>query len=155
MFVQEKSGKAEEAMNFYVSLFKNSSIDMVARYEKGEHDTEGFIKHAAFTLDGVSFKAMDSSGPHKFTFSQATSFVVNCEDQAEVDHFWDKLSDGGQKQPCGWVIDKYGVAWQVTPIILGEMMADKDPEKAKRVMKAMLEMEKLDIAALKKAYEGE
>ncbi len=151
MFVKEQHGKAEEAMNFYVSVFKNSRIHMIARYEKGE-DVPGTVKHAKFSLGGYEFIAMDSGLDHKFTFTEATSFVINCETQVEVDYFWEKLSKGGKEVQCGWLKDKYGLSWQIVPTILGKMLTYKDPEKSKRVMKALLQMKKLDIKQLEQAY---
>jgi predicted 3-demethylubiquinone-9 3-methyltransferase (glyoxalase superfamily) len=148
--------QAEEAANFYVSVFKNSKIGHVARYgEAGEQAAgrpEGTVMTVEFTLDGQDFVALNG-GPH-FKFTEAISLVVNCETQGEVDHFWVKLSEDGQESQCGWLKDKYGLSWQVVPTVLGEMMQDKDAEKANRAMKAMLQMKKLDIATLKQAYEG-
>jgi len=154
MYVQEQSGRAEEAMKFYTSLFKDSSIDRVERYAAGEPGVEGTVKHGVFSLEGQKFIAMDGGKDHAFTFNEAISLVVNCETQAEVDEFWEKLSEGGEKSQCGWVKDKFGLSWQITPTILARLYADNDPEKSKRVMQAMLQMTKLDIAALKRAYEG-
>lgn len=154
LFVGEQFGKTEEAIKFYTSLFQNSNIQTIARYEKGEEDKEGNIKYSLFTLDDVEFIAMESSLDHKFSFTQAISFIINCESQEEVDKFWDAFSDGGQIQQCGWVVDKYGVPWQVVPTILDKLLADPDPVKAQRVMAAMLKMVKLDIEGLKQAYNG-
>lgn len=148
--------KAEEAANFYVSIFKNSKLGDISRYgEAGAQAAgrpKGSVMTVEFTLDGQEFVALNG-GPY-FKFTEAISLVVNCETQEEVDHFWTKLSEGGEEVQCGWLKDKYGLSWQVTPIVLGEMMQDKDPEKAERAMKAMLKMKKLDIATLKQAYEG-
>jgi len=147
--------KAEEAVNFYVSIFKNSKIGSIARY--GEAGAEvsgrpkGTVMTVAFQLDGQEFVALNG-GPI-FTFSPAISFVVNCETQEEVDKLWEKLSEGGEKGQCGWLKDKYGVSWQIVPTVLGEMLHDRDAEKSERVMKAMLQMNKIDIEGLKKAYE--
>lgn len=156
MFVGEQHGKAEEAMNYYISLFKNSSIDKSERYGKGEDEPEGTVKHATFTLDGQEFMAMDSNREHPFTFSEAISLSVNCETQEEVDYYWEKLSAGGDEkaQVCGWLKDKYGVSWQIVPAVLTVMVSDPDPEKSERVMKALLQMKKIDIKTLKKVYEG-
>lgn len=154
MFVGDKAGKAEEAMKMYTGLFENSEIEMIARYEAGEHDVEGYVKHAKFSLDGNKFMAMDSSGPHKFSFTQAISFIIGCDTQKQVDTFWDKLGEGGEYQQCGWLQDKYGVVWQVIPTILGTLVSDPDPAKSQRVMHAMFQMVKLDIATLQKAYDG-
>jgi len=155
MFVGEQSGKAEEAMKSYVSLFKNSSIDRVERYTPGERGVEGTVKHGVFSLEGQKFIAMDGGTDHPFTFTEAQSFVVNCKTQEEVDEFWEKLSEGGQESQCGWLKDKYGLSWQIVPTVLIEMLQDKDPEKAKRVMQAMLQMSKIDIPALQHAYDGQ
>jgi predicted 3-demethylubiquinone-9 3-methyltransferase (glyoxalase superfamily) len=152
MYVKEQNGKAEEAINFYVSMFKNSHIIRKAFYAVGEPGTEGTIKHAAFSLDGVEFMAMDSSGPHEFTFTPAVSFFVNCDTQEEVDFFWEKMSEGGRKDRCGWLNDKYGVSWQIIPTALGRLMGDPDPVKSKKVMDAMMKMDKIDIKGLETAY---
>ena len=145
--------KAEEAMNFYISIFKNSKILGVSRYGEGGPGPKGTVMVAKFQIEGQEFHALNG-GPH-FTFSEAISFLINCETQQEVDELWEKLSKGGQKSRCGWLKDKYGVSWQVVPTILGELMQDKDPEKSKRVMHAMLQMDKLDIEGLKRAYRNE
>ena len=143
--------KGEEAVNLYVSLFKNSKIMSIVR-SKGEGPiAKGALLHASFQLDGQEFMAMDG-GPY-FSFAQGISLFVNCETQEEMDRLWDKLSEGGEEQPCGWVKDKYGVSWQIIPSILGEMLNDKDAEKSKRVMEAMLKMKKIDIKALQQAYD--
>ncbi len=152
MFVKEKFGKAEEAMNYYCSLFKNSKIDLIARYEEGEGDEVGKIKFASFTLEEQQFFAMESSGPHEFTFTGASSFLILCKDQAEIDYFWNSFADGGEPSQCGWINDKFGVTRQVCPDTLDDMLADKDPAKAKRTMEAMITMVKLDVATLEKAY---
>ena len=143
-------GKAEEAMRFYVSIFKNSKIGAVTRYGDAGPGPKGTVMVVTFQLDGQEFIALNG-GP-QFTFSPAISFVVNCEAQEEVDAFWEKLSEGGEKLQCGWLRDKYGLSWQIVPTVLGEMMQDKDVEKSQRVMKAMLQMTKLDIKRLKQAY---
>ena len=143
--------KAEEAMNLYISVFKNSKAISVTRYGKEGPGQPGTVMTATFQLDGQEFYALNG-GP-VFTFSQAISFFVNCETQGEVDELWEKLSEGGEKGRCGWLKDRYGVSWQIVPSILGELMQDKDPEKAQRVTKAMLQMGKLDIKALKQAHE--
>lgn len=154
MFTGKQHGKAEEAINFYTSLFNNSGIKSIKRYNAGEQGAEGTVMHASFTLDDVDFMAIDSNAPHKFEFSQATSFYVNCKTQEEVDMFWEKLSQGGEIQQCGWLLDKYGVAWQIIPEALDKMLNDKDPVKAQRAMHAMLQMKKIDIRALQDAYDG-
>jgi len=147
---------AEEAVKFYVSLFKNSKIGTMTRYDdegaRASGRPKGSVMTVPFELDGQHFTALNG-GPH-FQFSGAISFVVNCETQDEIDHFWERLSAGGQEIECGWLTDKFGVTWQVVPIALIEMLQDKDPEKSKRVMAAMLKMKKIEITPLKRAYEG-
>jgi len=143
-------GKAEEAMRFYVSIFKNSKVGSITRYGDAGPGPKGTVMVVTFQLDGQEFIALNG-GP-QFTFSPAISLVVNCETQDEVDAFWEKLSEGGEKQQCGWLKDKYGLSWQIVPTVLGEMMQDKDAKKSQRVMKAMLQMNKFDIARLKQAY---
>ena len=144
-------GKAEEAMNFYVSIFQNSKVISIARYGEAGPGPKGTVMSATFQLDGQEFFALNG-GP-QFTFSPAISFFVNCETQQEVDELWEKLSEGGEKGRCGWLKDKYGLSWQVIPSALGEMLRDKDPEKSGRVMTAMLQMDKIDIKTLRRAYE--
>jgi predicted 3-demethylubiquinone-9 3-methyltransferase (glyoxalase superfamily) len=143
---------AEEAVNFYVSVFKNSKIVSMGRYGEEGPGTPGTIMSATFELDGQEFLALNG-GP-LFTFTPAISFFVNCETQAEVDELWEKLSEGGEKSRCGWLRDKFGVSWQVIPSILGELLQDDDDETSGRVMKAMMQMDKIDIAGLQKAYEN-
>lgn len=147
--------KAEDAANFYVSLFKNSKIVTVTRYgEDGARASgrpKGTVMTVVFQLDGQEFTALNG-GP-TFTFSPAVSFVVNCETQEEIDRLWDKLTQGGKPVQCGWLTDKYGLSWQIVPTLLGKLLQDKDPLKAERVMKAMLGMVKIDIKGLQQAYE--
>jgi predicted 3-demethylubiquinone-9 3-methyltransferase (glyoxalase superfamily) len=143
--------QAEEAVNFYASIFENSKIRGMARYTEAGPGPEGSVMTVSFELNGYDFLAING-GP-QFQFSPAVSFVVNCETQEEVDNFWEKLSEGGQQQQCWWVQDKYGVSWQITPIILGKLMSDPSPRKAQSVMQAMLKMTKLDIGELEKAYQ--
>jgi predicted 3-demethylubiquinone-9 3-methyltransferase (glyoxalase superfamily) len=143
--------KAEEAARFYVSIFKNAKVGSISRYGDAGPGPKGAVMVAAFELDGQGFLALNG-GP-QFKFSPAISFVVNCETQEEVDHYWEKLSEGGEKLQCGWLQDKFGLSWQIVPTVLGQMMQDKDAAKSQRVMKAMLQMHKIDIAALRKAYE--
>jgi predicted 3-demethylubiquinone-9 3-methyltransferase (glyoxalase superfamily) len=145
-------GKAEEAANFYVFLFKNSKIVNVARYGEAGPGPKGTAMTATFELAGQRFIALNG-GP-QFKFSEAISFLINCETQQDVDELWEKLSAGGEKGRCGWLKDKYGLSWQVIPTALGEMLQDKDPQKSQRVMQAMLQMDKIDIARLKQAYDG-
>jgi predicted 3-demethylubiquinone-9 3-methyltransferase (glyoxalase superfamily) len=137
--------KAEEAMNFYVSIFKNSKIVSISRAGADRRVTSG-----TFQLDGQEFLALNG-GP-QFSFSPAISFFVNCETQEEVDELWEKLSEGGEKGRCGWLKDKFGLSWQIIPLVLGKMLHDKDPEKAKRVLQAMLQMNKIEIKGLQQAY---
>ena len=144
------NNNAEEAVKFYTSIFKNSKIGAIARYGEAGPGPKGTVMVATFQLDGQEFLALNG-GP-QFTFSPAISFLVNCEAQEEVDELWEKLSEGGEKQRCGWLKDKYGVSWQIVPTALGKMMQDKDAEKSQRVMKAMLQMTKIDIGGLKRAY---
>ena len=146
--------KAEEAANFYVSIFKNSKIGSIARYsEEGAEVSgrpKGTVMIVTFQLDGQEFIALNG-GP-QFTFSPAISFLVNCKTQDEIDAFWEKLSEGEQTEQCGWLKDKYGVSWQIVPTVLGEMMQDPNGEKSKRVMKALLQMVKIDIETLQREY---
>jgi len=144
--------QAEEAANFYVSIFKNSKVKKVARYPEGSPAPVGSVMTVDFELDGQEFVGLNG-GPN-FKFTEAVSFVVNCETQEEVDYFWNRLLEGGTESQCGWLKDKYGLSWQVVPTILLELVKDKDPEKSKRVMQAMLQMKKIDIEALKRAAEG-
>jgi len=144
-------GKAEEAMNLYVSIFKNSKVVKVTRCGEAGPGPKGTVMSATFQLDGQEFIALNG-GP-QFTFTPAISFLVNCETQQEVDELWEKLSAGGEKGRCGWLKDKYGLSWQIIPSVLGKLMQDKDAEKAKRVMQAMMQMDKIDINRLQQAYD--
>src|SRR6059036_4004147 len=140
-------GKAEEAMNFYVSIFKNSKVLSVTRYGSAGPGPKGTVMSATFQLEGQDFYALNG-GP-LFSFTPAISLFVNCETQQEVDELWEKLSMGGKKERCGWLKDKYGLSWQIIPTVLGEMLGDKDPQKARRVMQAMMQMDKIEIKGLK------
>lgn len=142
--------QAEEAMNFYVSIFKNSEVLNVNRYPEGSPMPVGTLMTASFSLDGQTFIALNG-GP-RFSFSQAVSFVVNCETQEEVDYYWEKLSEGGQEGQCAWLTDKFGVPWQIVPTVLGQLLSDPDPAKSGRVMQAMMQMQKIDIGVLEQAY---
>ena len=145
--------EAEQAAKFYVEIFKNSKIGKITLYSEDGPGPNGSVMTVEFTLDKVDFVALNG-GP-QFKFTEAISFSVNCETQDEIDHFWEKLSaDGGSTGRCGWLKDKFGLSWQVNPVFLGDMLADRDTEKANRVMKAIMEMDKIDIAALKKATMG-
>ena len=146
--------KAEEAAKFYVSIFKNSRIGNISRYGDAGAEVsgrpKGTVMVVTFQLDGQEFLALNG-GP-QFRFTEAISLVVNCETQQEIDELWEKLSEGGAKNQCGWLKDKYGLSWQIVPTVMGKLMQDKDAEKANRVMKAMLQMHKIDIKLLEQAY---
>jgi predicted 3-demethylubiquinone-9 3-methyltransferase (glyoxalase superfamily) len=144
---------AEEAMNFYTSIFKNSKVLNVSRYGDAGPGPSGTVMSAIFQLDGQEFMALNG-GP-EFNFTEAISFFVKCETQEEVDDLWQKLTEGGEESQCGWLKDKYGLSWQIIPNALVEMLGDKDPDKAGRVMRAMLQMRKIDINTLKEAYAGQ
>jgi len=145
--------KAEEAANFYVSVFKNSKIGSIVRYSDAGPGPKGSVMTVSFELEGQPFIALNG-GP-LYTFSPAISFFVDCKTQQEVDELWDKLTAGGGEVECGWLRDKYGVSWQIIPTALLELMQDKDPVKSQRVFKAMLQMTKIDIEGLQRAYRGE
>jgi predicted 3-demethylubiquinone-9 3-methyltransferase (glyoxalase superfamily) len=144
--------QAEEAMNFYVSIFKNSKIGSVTRYGDAGPGPKGSVMVASFELDGLKFTALNGGPHHKFT--EAISLYVDCESQEEVDYLWDKLSAGGQIQQCGWLKDKFGLCWQIIPSALPKLLSDPDKGKAMRAMQAMLQMKKIDVAALQKAAVG-
>ncbi len=163
LFVGEVCGKMEEALNFYVSVFRDSptgagaetNANILARYGKGEEpDKEGSVKYAAFTLCGQEFGGMDSAHEHRFAFNEAISFIVPCENQEEIDYFWERLSADPQAGQCGWLKDKYGLSWQITPAILSELLGGKDKARIARVTQAFLKMKKFDIKTLQRAYEG-
>jgi len=156
LFVGKQYGKAEEAINFYATVFHNARVGDIDRYSKGEEpDKDGTIKHAAFTLEGLEFAAMDSALEHNFAFNEAISFMVHCQTQEEIDYYWEKLSADPKAEQCGWLKDKYGVSWQIVPTAMDEMLKDKDGAKVARVTEAFLKMKKFDIEVLKKAYKGE
>lgn len=142
---------AEEAVNYYVALFKDARINSLSRYPEGTPGQAGSVMTVEFTLFGQDFIALNG-GPY-YQFTPAISFFIKCEDQAEVDRYWDSLSAGGQVQQCGWLTDRFGITWQVVPTILGKLLSDPDPVKANRVTQAMLKMVKLDVAGLLQAYE--
>jgi predicted 3-demethylubiquinone-9 3-methyltransferase (glyoxalase superfamily) len=155
MFVGEVCGRADEAVNFYTSLFPSSKIGHIVRYDEGEEpDKEGTIKHAGFTLEGQEFAAMDSARDHAFGFNEAISLMVGCDSQDEIDYYWDSLSAVPEAEQCGWLKDKFGVSWQIVPSVLGELLGSGTKEQVARVTEAFLQMKKFDIAELKRAYEG-
>ncbi len=155
MFVGKQSGKAEEAITFYASVFHDSQIGDILRYEENEEpDKKGTIKHAAFMLEGLDFAAIDSAHLHDFSFNEAISFIVHCKNQKEIDYYWGKLSADPMAEQCGWLKDGYGFSWQIVPTIMDKMLNDKDEKKIARVTEAFLKMKKFDIAILKKAFEG-
>lgn len=149
--------RAEEAARFYVSVFENAKLGTISRYPEAGHEVHGkepgSVLTAEFEIDGQKFVALNG-GPH-FTFDEAISFQVHCDSQDEVDYYWEKLCEGGEEGPCGWLKDRFGLSWQVVPRVLPEMLTDPDAEKRDRVMNAMLQMKKIDIAALERAREGE
>jgi len=146
--------QAEEAANFYVSVFKNSKVLSVVRYGETGPGPKGTVMTVEFELEGQKFVGLNG-GPH-FKFTEAVSFVINCETQEEVDYFWEKLTaEGGAESQCGWLKDRYGLSWQVVPTAVIEMLKDKDPERSQRAMKAVLQMKKIDIGQAKQAYDGE
>lgn len=142
--------QAEEAIHFYVSIFKNAKVLNVSRYGEAGPGPAGSVMMATFQLEGQDFMALNGGPDHKFT--EAISLFVDCKTQEEVDELWTKLSEGGEEGPCGWLKDKYGLSWQIIPSALGELLSDPDPAKAQNVMKAMLQMSKIDIKALEEAY---
>jgi predicted 3-demethylubiquinone-9 3-methyltransferase (glyoxalase superfamily) len=144
-------GKAEEAANFYVSIFKNSGVLGITRYGDGGPGPRGSVMTVSFVLDGQQFTALNG-GPN-FQFTPAISFVINCEAQADVDEFWAKFTAGGNEGQCGWVTDRFGVSWQVVPTGLMDLLTEPDPQKSKRVMQALMQMKKLDLAALQQAHD--
>ncbi len=157
MFVGAQAGRCEEAVRTYTSLFDGAAVGEIDRYRKGEEpDREGTVRHAGFRLEGQEFAAMDSAHDHKFAFNEAVSLMVVCGTQAEIDRRWAGLiAGGGEESMCGWLKDRFGVSWQVTPAALEEMLRDPDPNKVARVTNAFLKMRKFDIAALERAYRGE
>jgi predicted 3-demethylubiquinone-9 3-methyltransferase (glyoxalase superfamily) len=155
LFTQAYYGKAEEAVDFYLKVFRNSKRGQLVRYGAGQDpEKEGTVMFSDFMLENQWFAAMDSAQDHKFMFNEAISFMVNCEDQQEIDYYWGKLSAVRESEQCGWLKDKFGVSWQIVPTVLNEMMKDNDRNRARSAAEAMLEMKKLDIAGLESAYQG-
>jgi predicted 3-demethylubiquinone-9 3-methyltransferase (glyoxalase superfamily) len=155
MFVGEVCGKAEEAVKFWASVFREAKMDMTLRYGKGEEpDREGTLKYATFSLFGQEFRVMDSAYEHRFMFNEAISFIVTCDTQEEIDTYWERLSAVPEAEACGWLKDKYGFSWQIVPKGMDEMLQGADRERIDRVTQAFLPMKKLDIAKLQEAYEG-
>jgi predicted 3-demethylubiquinone-9 3-methyltransferase (glyoxalase superfamily) len=145
--------QAEEAANFYVSVFKNSTVRSVAPYPEGGPRPAGMVMTVEFELDGQRFVAING-GP-EFNFTEAVSLLIECEDQAEIDYYWERLTEGGEDGPCGWLKDRYGLSWQVAPRGMEEMFDGSDPERAQRAMAAMMQVSKIDIAAMQRAADGE
>jgi predicted 3-demethylubiquinone-9 3-methyltransferase (glyoxalase superfamily) len=155
MFTKDICGKAQEATDFYISIFKNAQRGAMTLYPAGmEPSKEGTVMFTDFKLAGQWFAAMDSAGEHNFSFNEAVSLIVNCDTQEEIDYFWEKLSAVPESEQCGWLKDKYGVSWQIVPTAMNDMMASGDAEKIAKVTQAFLKMKKFDIAKLKEAYEG-
>jgi predicted 3-demethylubiquinone-9 3-methyltransferase (glyoxalase superfamily) len=154
MFTGEQAGKAQEAMELYTSLFPDSAIEAVMHYGPGQGEPEGNVAHARFRLNGQTFIAMESSQQHDFSFNNAVSLMANCDTQEEIDYLWDNLLRGGEPEQCGWLRDKYGVSWQIVPAEIGSLMDESAPERARRVSEAVFSMVKIDLDALRQAYEG-
>jgi predicted 3-demethylubiquinone-9 3-methyltransferase (glyoxalase superfamily) len=149
LFANQQASQAEPAIQFYTGIFHNSSVMGILKYNENSNEAAGRIKHAQFKLGQQVFMALDSSLPHSFIFTEGISLVVNCETQAEIDYYWNKLTEGGKAGRCGWLKDKYGVSWQIVPVMLGKLM--RDPEKGPRVMQAFLQMTKFDLEKLMNA----
>ena len=155
LFVGEAYGKAEEAVNYYLSVFKDSKLGQRIKYPAGaEPNKEGTVMFSDFSLFGSWFTAMDGGGDHKFKFNEAVSFIVSCDSQKEIDYFWEKLSHVKESEQCGWLKDKFGVSWQIVPSRMGEMMEKGTPEQNKRVTEAFLKMKKFDIKTLEEAFDN-
>ncbi|HEY2422089.1 MAG TPA: VOC family protein [Neobacillus sp.] len=155
LFVGDQCGNAEEALNFYLSVFKNAKLGHITRYPKGmEPDKEGTILSSDFMLENLWFTAMDSAHEHKFNFNEAISFMVYCDTQEEIDYYWEKLSAVPEAEQCGWLKDKHGISWQIVPSVMDEMKSKGTPEQLARVTKAFLKMKKFDLVELQKAYKG-
>lgn len=149
MFAGEQHGRAEEAINFYTSVFDHSSVNGILKYKAGEDDKEGTVKHGQFRINNYVLMAMDSGFPHAFSFNEGISLVVTCDTQEEIDHYWNRFTEDGEESRCGWLKDKFGISWQIVPAILGKLMSE--PGKGERVVKAFLQMRKFDIEKLKQA----
>lgn len=155
MFVGANCGKAEEAVQFYASVFHESSIGEAMRYQKGEEpDKEGTIKHMQFVLEGLRFAIMDSAHDHQFALNEATSLIVYCQTQEEIDYYWEKLSANPESEQCGWLKDKFGLSWQITPVALQKMLEDSNPAKVEAVTQSFLKMKKFELAALQSAFDS-
>lgn len=155
MYTGEQAGRAAEAIEFYTSLFDNSKIESLSNYSEGEEpNQQNMVQYASFTLEGQQFAAMDSAINHGFAFDEAFSILVNCDNQEQIDFFWEKLSVVPEAEQCGWLKDRFGVSWQISPRILEKMMSTKNEEQKQRVVQAFLKMKKMDIAELERAYEG-
>jgi predicted 3-demethylubiquinone-9 3-methyltransferase (glyoxalase superfamily) len=156
MFVGDNAGKAEEALNFYTNTFKNGKINSISRYgESFPPNKPDMINFAEFLLEGQSFSIMDSAFEHAFQLNEAISFIINCDNQDEIDYYWEKLSADPEAEQCGWIKDKYGLSWQITPTVMNDMMKDADKETIERVTQAFLKMKKFNLAELERAYKGE
>ena len=153
LFVKKSFGKAEEAIKYYIKVFKNSKVNHIEKYKKGQDVKEGTVMYSSFVLEGEHFSAMDGPGTHEFGFNEAFSFTVNCKGQEETDYYYDKLAKDGSEQPCGWVKDKFGISWQINPIEFTEMVSDKNPKKVQATLKAMLQMKKLDLKKFREAFD--
>lgn len=154
MFVGAKCGRAEEALEHYTSIFPDSRVEGILRHDGSGPDAAGTVMHAQCYLGGETFMLMDSAHPHDFGFSEATSFIVNCDTQDEIDHYWNALSAVPEAEQCGWLKDRFGVSWQIVPKVLPELLTDRDKQNSERTMQALLGMKKLDIAALERAHAG-
>ncbi|AHF15466.1 VOC family protein [Niabella soli] len=155
MFVNQQNGRAKEAIAFYTSLFPNSKTEGIMEYPQGGEDTAGNVQHAQFSINNYTMACMDSSLAHQFNFDEGISIVVECSTQQEIDKYWNTLTaDGGAESRCGWLKDKFGLSWQIVPVQLGQLMGKGEPEKSQRMMNALMQMDKLDIAALEAAYNG-
>lgn len=156
MFVGENCGHAEEAIEYYTKVFRNAEVKSISRYGEGfPPNTAEMLNFAEFMLEGQSFSIIDSAYDHEFEFNEGVSLMINCDSQEEIDYYWDKLSADPESEQCGWIKDKYGVSWQITPTVMNDMMNDEDPEVLARVTESFLKMKKFDLAELKRAYNGE